>query len=119
MTFKPLIGREAECGRIAGLLDAASERGAALLVRGAAGVGKSALLVAAAERAPLLLVVDDAHWLAAEGLSNREIGRRLYLSHRTVESHLYHAFPKLGINSRAQLREHCIQLTSTEVSGEH
>jgi ATP/maltotriose-dependent transcriptional regulator MalT len=57
--------------------------------------------------------------LAAEGLSNREIGRRLYLSHRTVESHLYHAFPKLGINSRAQLRERRIQPTSTEVSGEH
>ena len=41
--------------------------------------------------------------LAAAGLSNREIGRRLYLSHRTVESHLYRAFPKLGITSRAQL----------------
>jgi DNA-binding NarL/FixJ family response regulator len=41
--------------------------------------------------------------LAAEGLSNREIGLRLYLSHRTVESHLYRAFPKLGIATRAQL----------------
>jgi len=41
--------------------------------------------------------------MAAAGLSNREIGRRLYLSHRTVESHLYRAFPKLGITSRAQL----------------
>jgi DNA-binding CsgD family transcriptional regulator len=41
--------------------------------------------------------------LAAEGLSNREIGARLYLSHRTVGSHLYRAFPKLGISSRAQL----------------
>jgi DNA-binding CsgD family transcriptional regulator len=41
--------------------------------------------------------------LAAEGLSNREIGSRLYLSHRTVGSHLYRAFPKLGITSRAQL----------------
>jgi len=43
--------------------------------------------------------------LAAEGLSNREIGEQLYLSHRTVESHLYRLFPKLGITSRTQLRD--------------
>ena len=42
--------------------------------------------------------------LAAEGLSNREIGQRLCLSHRTVGSHLYRMFPKLGITARAQLR---------------
>jgi DNA-binding NarL/FixJ family response regulator len=41
--------------------------------------------------------------LAAEGLSNRQIGQRLYLSHRTVGTHLYRAFPKLGINTRAEL----------------
>jgi DNA-binding CsgD family transcriptional regulator len=41
--------------------------------------------------------------MAAGGLSNREIGQRLYLSHRTVESHLYRVFPKLGVTSRAQL----------------
>ena len=39
--------------------------------------------------------------LAAEGLSNRQIGQRLYLSHRTVGTHLYRVFPKLGINTRA------------------
>jgi len=42
--------------------------------------------------------------LAAAGLTNREIGRQLFLSHRTVGSHLYRTFPKLGITSRAQLR---------------
>jgi DNA-binding CsgD family transcriptional regulator len=42
--------------------------------------------------------------LAAEGLSNREIGERLFLSHRTVSGHLYRMFPKLGITGRAQLR---------------
>jgi DNA-binding CsgD family transcriptional regulator len=41
--------------------------------------------------------------LAAEGPSNREIGDRLYLSPRTVGSHLYRIFPKLEITSRNQL----------------
>ncbi len=42
--------------------------------------------------------------LAAAGLSNREIGQRLFLSHRTVSSHLYRIYPKLGISGRSQLR---------------
>ncbi len=41
--------------------------------------------------------------LAAQGLSNREIAQRLYMSHRTVGSHLYSIFPKLGITSRTHL----------------
>jgi DNA-binding CsgD family transcriptional regulator len=41
--------------------------------------------------------------LVMEGLGNKEIGRRLYLSHRTIGSHLYRIFPKLGVSSRAQL----------------
>ena len=41
--------------------------------------------------------------LAAEGLSNREIGHRLFLSHRTIGTHLYKVFPKLGITSRTEL----------------
>ncbi|MDX6740406.1 AAA family ATPase [Actinocorallia sp. A-T 12471] len=43
--------------------------------------------------------------LAAAGLTNREIGQQLYLSHRTVSTHLYRLFPKLGITARAQLRD--------------
>jgi DNA-binding CsgD family transcriptional regulator/tetratricopeptide (TPR) repeat protein len=43
--------------------------------------------------------------MAAEGLTNREIGQKLYLSHRTVGSHLYRIYPKLDIASRFQLRD--------------
>jgi DNA-binding CsgD family transcriptional regulator len=42
--------------------------------------------------------------LAAEGLSNREIGQQLYLSHRTIGTHLYRIFPKLGITARGELQ---------------
>jgi hypothetical protein len=42
--------------------------------------------------------------LAAAGFTNREIGQQLYVSPRTVSSHLYHAFPKLGVTSRANSR---------------
>jgi len=41
--------------------------------------------------------------LAASGLTNREIASRLFLSPRTVGSHLYRAYPKLGISGRHQL----------------
>jgi DNA-binding NarL/FixJ family response regulator len=41
--------------------------------------------------------------LAAEGLTNREIGQRLFLSHRTIATHLYRVFPKLGITARSEL----------------
>jgi DNA-binding NarL/FixJ family response regulator len=43
--------------------------------------------------------------MAATGLSNREIGQKLFLSHRTVGSHLYRIFPKLNITTRFQLRD--------------
>ena len=43
--------------------------------------------------------------LAAAGLTNRQIADRIYVSHRTVATHLYKIFPKLGITSRNQLRD--------------
>jgi len=41
--------------------------------------------------------------LVADGLSNPQIGERLFISRRTVQTHLVHVFAKLGISSRAQL----------------
>lgn len=52
---------------------------------------------------PLSLQELEVAQLAARGMSNREIGERLFLSHRTVGSHLYHLYPKLGVTNRAQL----------------
>jgi DNA-binding CsgD family transcriptional regulator len=43
--------------------------------------------------------------LASDGLTNREIGDRLFLSPRTVSSHLYRSYPKLGVADRHQLRD--------------
>ena len=43
--------------------------------------------------------------MAASGMTNPEIAATLYLSPRTVSTHLYNAFPKLGVTSRAQLRD--------------
>ena len=43
--------------------------------------------------------------LAAEGLSNREIAQALFVSLRTVETHLTHAFQKLDIDSRTKLAD--------------
>src|ERR687894_2414681 len=47
----PMFDRERELARIGQLLDGVSERGAALLVRGEPGIGKSTLLAAASQRA--------------------------------------------------------------------
>ncbi|MET9226284.1 AAA family ATPase [Lentzea sp. NPDC003310] len=41
--------------------------------------------------------------MAADGLTNKEIGERLHLSHRTVSTHLHRIFPKLGVAARAEL----------------
>ncbi|WP_426513444.1 AAA family ATPase [Dactylosporangium sp. McL0621] len=50
--------------------------------------------------------------LAATGLTNKQIGQRLFLSHRTVSAHLHRLFPKLGITTRAALRDALETITS-------
>jgi DNA-binding CsgD family transcriptional regulator len=54
--------------------------------------------------------------LAAAGMTNREIGQRLYLSHRTVGSHLYRVFPKLGVAARSQLRDVLAELSALDAT---
>ena len=45
----------------------------------------------------------DVVRLVSEGLGNKDIGTRLFISPRTVQTHLTHVYTKLGLNSRVQL----------------
>ncbi|MEU1621212.1 AAA family ATPase [Streptomyces sp. NPDC005722] len=54
--------------------------------------------------------------LASKGLSNREIGQRLFISHRTVGAHLYRIYPRLGITSRGKIAEALANLHGTPPS---
>jgi DNA-binding CsgD family transcriptional regulator len=70
----------------------------------AAGAAPSGHLVGPAGMASRLTPQElQVVQLAADGLSNREIGAQLFLSPRTVGYHLYKAYPKLGVGSRTEL----------------
>jgi DNA-binding CsgD family transcriptional regulator len=60
-------------------------------------------LVQAASPVPLSGREREIVTLAAEGMSSKDIAERLYLSVRTVDNHLQHAYAKLGVSSRAGL----------------
>jgi predicted ATPase/DNA-binding CsgD family transcriptional regulator len=59
---------------------------------------------AGAERASVLTPREqEISGLVAEGLSNKEIAARLFISQRTAEAHVEHILTKLGFNSRSQI----------------
>jgi DNA-binding CsgD family transcriptional regulator len=77
---------------------ARSELRAAGVTNVAPGPGDGAMLALTAQERQIVV-------LAASGLTNREIAERLTLSPRTVASHLYHVYPKLGVSRRHELRQ--------------
>jgi non-specific serine/threonine protein kinase len=87
------------------------ERFAAALRRGLALSLTEAIALARGEKAPagpagtrpLTRREREIAGLVADGLGNREIAGRLFLSKRTVDSHIEHIFGKLGFTARAQL----------------
>ncbi|CAM5278833.1 AAA family ATPase [Mycolicibacterium aubagnense] len=71
----------------------------------AAGVGASTGTNAVAGLDSLTAQERQIVSMAASGLTNPEIGQRLNLSPRTIASHLYNVYPKLGVSRRHQLRD--------------
>jgi DNA-binding CsgD family transcriptional regulator/tetratricopeptide (TPR) repeat protein len=57
--------------------------------------------------------------LVADGLTNREVAERLFVSPHTVNSHLRHVFAKLGINSRVELARLASAKEDTELTRSH
>ncbi|MCU1457128.1 MAG: transcriptional regulator, LuxR family [Actinomycetia bacterium] len=66
---------------------------------------RTAPLVTGAEATPLTRREREVASLAARGLSSREIADALFVSARTVENHLQHAYEKLGVRGRSELAE--------------
>lgn len=90
--------------------DAAWAEGAALSTEEAIGYaqrGRGERKRPSSGWASLTPMENDVARLVAEGLGNKEIGTRLFISPRTVQTHLTHAYAKLGVTSRVQLAAVC------------
>ncbi|PZR53455.1 hypothetical protein DNL40_08085 [Xylanimonas oleitrophica] len=92
-----LLRTAGRAGRAAEVHDAARRRLAPW------GADALAGLRSAAEAAELTAREDEIARLAAAGLSNQDIARRLLISVRTVENHLHRVFRKLGVDNRSEL----------------
>ncbi len=91
-----------------GTFDQAFEQGAALALKEAVALatrsrgGRRRPASGWASLTPTECQVVD---LVAEGLTNREIAERMFISPRTVQTHLTNVFRKVGVRARSQLRE--------------
>ena len=86
--------------------DAAWAEGAALSIEEAiayAQRGRGERKRPASGWASLTPAERDVARLICEGLANKEVAARLFVSPRTVQAHLSHIYAKLGIASRVQL----------------
>jgi non-specific serine/threonine protein kinase len=97
---------------------AAGQRSDEVVAYAASGAHESADHESAALRVPGQLTVREHEiaTLVAQGLSNRQIAEKLFVSRRTVDAHVEHIFGKLGITSRVmlaiRLREHQATVTT-------
>jgi len=91
------------CEALADLDGAELERRAARSMLDALGAGAAPPRPAATARTPEDLTAREAEVLAlvARGKTNRAIAAQLYISEKTVASHLNHIFTKLGLTSRS------------------
>jgi DNA-binding CsgD family transcriptional regulator len=99
---KPVLTQALETFRRLGARSWAQRAQAELRACGVAVTGPPAARDALGELTPQQRQIVR---LASDGLTDREIGDRLFLSPRTVGSHLHRSYPKLGVASRHQLRD--------------
>ena len=97
-------GEPAFAAKAGGAARGAAAGGATAAGRaGGAAAAGGAVAADGAGAGPLAKREADVARLVAEGLTNKQIGARLFISERTVDSHVRSILNKLGVNSRAQV----------------